>query len=315
MNERLRESRERVWKLERTTRRRNELREECARLAARERDLAQRLARERKAVDRLQEFSLQAIWHSLRGDKPEALAEEKREYLYFEVKHDEAAARLAETKTQLDTIESDMAALHDAKEGHARELASEERPLRNGTGPDAERLRAIASQEAGWQDDLRQLKEAESAALDATSALSTVDEHLGAARNWGGVDIIGGGIVTTAIKHSQINSARSSLARAQVKLRALERELGDVGRVETFSIDIGRFATFADYFCDGFVVDLFVQSRIHDARERIVRTIADVRRIESDLRGHERRARAALLKLGEERRRIVEGDEAQGDAE
>jgi hypothetical protein len=319
VNEQLVEARNRLRSFERATERLAQLRAESARLRERIEVLAEQLAQEQKDVDRLEELSLQAIWHSLRGDKPEALAEEKRQLLYFKVKHDEAAAQLAETEKQLEAMSKELESLRGAREEHARLLAEEERALRNSSGPVAQRLQAIAGEAAGLQDVLRQIKEAESAALDASSSLSQVDDHLGAARNWGGLDMFAGGIVTTAIKHARINSARSSLARAQVKLRALERELGDVGRVESFSIDIGGFATFADYFCDGLMIDWFVQSRIHDAREGVFRTIADVRRIGSDLRGQERRAMAALQALEDERRRIIEGgdvaDEPAGEAD
>jgi hypothetical protein len=313
VKQQLAEARDRVRAWERATQRLTQLRTESARLHDRVDVLVAQLAQEQMDVDRLEEFSVQAIWHSLKGDKPEALAEEKRQLLYFKVKHDEAAAQLAATEKQRQAMVDELEALQGAQEDYAHFLAVEERALRDSKGPVSERLQAIAGEEAELQDVLRQIKEAESAALDASTALSQVDEHLGAARTWGGIDMFAGGIVTTALKHSRINSARSSLARAQVKLRALERELGDVGRVESFSIDIGSFATFADYFFDGLMIDWFVQSRIHEACERVFETIADVRRIGSDLRAQDRRARAALQALVDERRRLVEGDDAAID--
>jgi multidrug efflux pump subunit AcrA (membrane-fusion protein) len=315
VNEQLAEARNRVRALERAQERLTQLRTESARLRERVDVLAERLAREQKDVDRLEEFSVQAVWHSLRGDKPEVLAEEKRELLYFKLKHDEAVARLAETENHRQAKSEEVDLLKDARAEYARLVAEEEHTLLNSTSPVGERMRAIGGEMAELQDALRQLKEAELAALDASTALSRVDEHLASARTWGGIDMFAGGLVATGIKHAHINQARSSLARVQVKLRAFERELGDVGRNERFSIDIGRFATFADYFLDGLMIDWFIQSRIHEARERVFSTMADVRRITSDLRAQERRARAELSVLEEERRRIVESDDDANSVE
>src|SRR4249919_3791649 len=101
MNERLQEARELVRQFERAKRRVRELTAETERLTQRVRDFAAGLAGEQRDVDRLNELSLQSIWHSLCGDKPEALADETRELLQARARHDEAVALLKETELQL----------------------------------------------------------------------------------------------------------------------------------------------------------------------------------------------------------------------
>ncbi len=315
MNEKLSEARERVHKLERAEKRLVELRAECSKRRERVDVFADRLTREQKDVDRLEEISIQSIWHSLRGDKVEALAEEQHQLVYAKLKRDEAAARLAETeKLRAEMVEA-VESLKDAPEDYARLLVEAEQALRAIPGEAGERLKSIADEEQRSKDELREVRQAERAASAAVEALSTVGDQLSAARNWGGIDMMGGGLITTAIKHSHINSARSALARAQTRLRALERELRDVDRLESFTIDISRFATFADYWFDGLMSDWFVQSRIHEARERAMRTLSDVRRIGVDLRAQERRTRTSLQQLVDERQRIVEGNDVSGEGD
>ncbi len=74
---------------------------------------------------------------------------------------------------------------------------------------------------------------------------------------------------STAIKHSRIDDARGYAHTAQQRLRRFSGELADVNWKSELSIDIGGFATFADYFFDGLISDWVVQSRIRDSIQRV----------------------------------------------
>ena len=53
---------------------------------------------------------------------------------------------------------------------------------------------------------------------------------------------------------------------------------------ETLNINTGDFLSFADYFFDGFLADMMVQSRIHDAQRQVDDAIYRVESILSRLR-------------------------------
>ena len=57
-----------------------------------------------------------------------------------------------------------------------------------------------------------------------------------------------------------------------------QNELRDIEDLQELDIRIGDFITFADFFWDGFLADILVQSRINDARTKIADAI---RRTES----------------------------------
>ena len=109
-------------------------------------------------------------------------------------------------------------------------------------------------------------QEAIEAGERALRSLKAAHEQLRKARNWGIYDIIGGGFLSSLIKHSKIDNARSCIDRAKYDLQVFNRELRDVSMCLDF--DIGDFLTFFDLM-DSFFADIMVQSRIADASRKV----------------------------------------------
>ena len=128
----------------------------------------------------------------------------------------------------------------------------------------------------------RERQEAIVAGERALDSLYGVRKELESAGNWGLLDMFGGGMFTTFVKHSKMNDAQRYMERAKRDLAAFSRELADVS--ETLNINSGDFLTFADYFFDGFVADMMVQSRIRDAQRQVDDAIYRVESILSRLR-------------------------------
>ena len=128
----------------------------------------------------------------------------------------------------------------------------------------------------------RERQEAIDAGERALDSLYGVRKELESAGNWGLLDMFGGGMFTTFVKHSKMNDAQRYMERAKRDLAAFSRELADVS--ETLNINSGDFLTFADYFFDGFVADMMVQSRIRDAQRQVDDDIYRVESILSRLR-------------------------------
>ena len=125
-------------------------------------------------------------------------------------------------------------------------------------------------------------QEAIDAGERALDSLYGVRKELESAGTWGLLDMFGGGMFTTFVKHSKMNDAQRYMERAKRDLAAFSRELADVS--ETLNINSGDFLTFADYFFDGFVADMMVQSRIRDAQRQVDDAIYRVESILSRLR-------------------------------
>ena len=74
----------------------------------------------------------------------------------------------------------------------------------------------------------KEVAEAVNAANDALYYLTNADEMLSKARNWGIADIMGGGIIITAIKRQRMQEASREIDKAKRSLSVLKKELGDL---------------------------------------------------------------------------------------
>ena len=101
------------------------------------------------------------------------------------------------------------------------------------------------------------------------NSLRTARENLNSAKNWGLVDMFGGGFFTTMLKHSKMDQAKQNMEQAKYDLRNFSKELNDVNLACDLHMDTGDFLSFANDFFDGFVVDWMVQDRINTARRQV----------------------------------------------
>ncbi len=116
-------------------------------------------------------------------------------------------------------------------------------------------------------------KEAIEAGDRALNSLSQAYFELKSAKNWGLVDLFGGGFFTTMIKHSKMEKAQSYMEQAKYDLRRFGKEVRDMDGYINLNVDMDDFLSFADYFFDGFLADWFVQSKINKAQEQVERAI------------------------------------------
>ena len=119
----------------------------------------------------------------------------------------------------------------------------------------------------------KEVNEALHAIEETLGHLSRAQDYLSSAGNWGLFDMIGGGFITTMIKHGKMNEAERAMAAARNSIRNLKKELSDVDQLVDVDLNISDFLSFADYFFDGFVVDWMVQDRINNARHQVEEAI------------------------------------------
>ena len=139
-------------------------------------------------------------------------------------------------------------------------------------------------------DYRKEINEALNAGQEALSCLNQARDCLNSAGNWGIVDMLGGGMITTFIKRSKMKDADALVQQARSALKRFQRELMDVENIPDFRIETGDFLTFADYFFDGFVADMLVQSKIGDARRQVDNAIQKVNYIMNQLKGIDRKS-------------------------
>lgn len=145
-------------------------------------------------------------------------------------------------------------------------------------------VRKKGTQQMAEMDYRREIDEAMCAGQEALRCLNQAKDCLNSAGNWGIVDMLGGGMLTTFIKRSKMKDADALVQQARSALKRFQRELMDVDSIPEFHIQTGDFLSFADYFFDGFVADMLVQSKINDARRQVENAIQKVNYIMSQLK-------------------------------
>ena len=119
--------------------------------------------------------------------------------------------------------------------------------------------------------EIKEIEEALTAGHSVLSGLDQVIDNLQQARNWGTWDMLGGGLISSLVKHDRIDDARDSVEHVQVELLRFKRELADVHQSSEIRVDITSLERFADLFLDGLIIDWVVQSKINQSLEEAVK--------------------------------------------
>ncbi len=249
-------------------------------------DLKAILDKEKVDVEKLEGLGLASLFHAVLGDKNARIEKEKQEYLAAKLKYDDAEYAVAALDRDIEATTEQIAALGDVDSQYREILAEKEEMISQQGGDTAQKLASLSEHAAAVRADITELNEAIAAGKAAMEGLERVIDSLRSAKNWGTVDMIGGGLIATAVKHSRLDSARESIHQLQHALRNFQRELADVGAATDLEVDIGSFATFADYFFDGLIVDWMVQSRINNSLDTALDAGRRVQSVLANLEAH-----------------------------
>lgn len=235
-------------------------------------ELASSLQKEGKDVKKLEGLSLTGLFLGILGSKEEQLAKERQEYLAAKLRFDQCKDSILALEEQSSDINQKIAQLKDIDMQYEAVFKEKENFILNERSAVSQKFLRFSEEIADIQSNIRELKEAINAGDAVLEEINGVINSLRSAQSWGTWDLLGGGLISTAVKHSRINDARDSVHRVQQKLMIFSRELKDVNPYlkSGVAIDIGGFATFADYFFDGLIADWIVQSRIKNSMENAV---------------------------------------------
>lgn len=232
-------------------------------------ETAQSFRKEQDDVDKLEKGGVHAFLLTLIGHKEERLDKERREALAAKLQYDQARSDLEYLENKLNGLIRERDGLRDAPEQLEALWTEKAELVKTMGGQTGARLVELDRQLSDVTHQQKELEEALSAGENAKRLLGQVQDDLDSARSWGTWDMLGGGLIATIAKHDRLDSAQSSIRAAQRALSDFRTELADVSQLQVPSIQIGEFATFADYFFDGIFSDWYVQSSIKKAQEGV----------------------------------------------
>ena len=232
-------------------------------------ETAQSFRKEQDDVDKLEKGGVHAFLLTLIGHKEERLDKERREALAAKLQYDQARSDLEYLENKLNGLIRERDGLRDAPEQLEALWTEKAELVKAMGGQTGARLVELDRQLSDVTHQQKEVQEALSAGENAKRLLGQVQDDLDSARSWGTWDMLGGGLIATMAKHDRLDSAQSSIRAAQRALSDFRTELADVSQLQVPSIQIGEFATFADYFFDGIFSDWYVQSSIKKAQEGV----------------------------------------------
>jgi hypothetical protein len=149
-------------------------------------------------------------------------------------------------------------------------------------------------QAAAVRAELTEIEEALRAVDACSEAVSYALRQLRSAANWGTWDLLGGGLMVSAVKRGKVEDALGALGQVATALVAVRRELADVPTAIALptGIEMGSGAWTFDVWFDNIFSDLNMQQRINDAT--------------TQAEGLAGRLAAAHAQLGALRRQVVD---------
>lgn len=238
--------------------------------------LAQKLKRlraaasaEHKDVERLEGRSLAAFFYAMTGRMEEKLSKERREAYAARVKYDAAAREYAAVLEDLHRYGEALERLRGSGERYDRLLHQKAAALKAAGGPAGAELLRLEERIAGLESQEQELQEALDAGRQALNDTDTILDRLMKAGNWATVDMVGGGLGSSMMKHGFLDEAQELVERLQVQLRRFRTELLDVAVDAEIQVRIDGSLRFADYFFDDLFADWVVMDKIMQSRERV----------------------------------------------
>ena len=237
----------------------NQLKEKLTRLT-------EQLKKEFADVKRLEGNSLSSLFYSFLGNKVEKIDKERQEYLAAKLKYESCKNELEQIKNEIEKIEKQLADLGNPDLDFQNQLTKKSLQLKQ-SGDDTlskyEELLEI------YYSQKKEINESIDAGEKALSGLRNAIRILRKAVNWGTFDMLGGGLIATAVKHSNIDQAKAQIHYVQSCLNRFRRELADINShaLPDMNLQLDSFTTFADYFFDNLIFDWVVQSKIHRSLE------------------------------------------------
>lgn len=232
-------------------------------------ELSMQKDKEKLDVDRLERRSLANYFYQVVGKLDEKLTKEKQEAYEAAVKYDAAYSELQAVETDLCAKELEYGRVRRSNERYQEVLKEKQEAVKQSGILEASEILRLEAQITSLDVQIKELEEAVSAGKRAEQIADGILKSLSSAEGWGTWDLLGGGIIADAVKHSHLDEAQSQVERLQEALRRFKTELADVEIIADMQVNIDGFLRFADYFFDGLFADWSVMNRISEAQEQV----------------------------------------------
>ena len=242
------------------------------------RDLGAILEAETADLRKLEGLSLTALFYTVLGGKDQQLEKGRQELLAAKLKYDECGQARSALQREITELELRIRNLGDLEQQYANLIAEKEYLIVITPDPAFKEYFELSEQLTDLRSGIKEMREAVDAGKAVIKALRHAVNSLKSAEGWGTWDLTGAGLMTTTLKHTQIDQSRFWISQAQRLLHRFRIELTDVNisKGRRLGIELDRFETFSDYFFDCLITDWVVQHKIENSLRNAERMLGRV---------------------------------------
>lgn len=116
--------------------------------------------------------------------------------------------------------------------------------------------------------DLSNVNEVKNTICQILPLVDEAERKFKSARNWGFLDIFGGGLIVDLFKHGKLNSANNTMNEISYLLQILQKQLDGLTIPTDYRMKFG-FSSFGDFLFDGAIFDIYMQSKIMSSLDQV----------------------------------------------
>ncbi|MDN5341706.1 MULTISPECIES: hypothetical protein [Oceanotoga] len=268
-------------------------------------DYKDKLDKEYKDVEKLENLSISSIFYNIIGSKENKLHEERKEYLEAKYKYETCKHEVENIKRDIDYMNKLLKDYIGIEEEYEELIKEKTEIISNSNDENSKKIEEIFERIKTNSSYITELNEAIKAGENALTSLEKVIDSLKSARNYGLWDMFGGGMLSTMLKRNKMDEANQLATYAQHDILKFQAEMQDVNIALNSSFSYEGFGRFADYFFDGLFVDWIVQNGINKTLDNTVYTYNEIERLLSELRIKLKDVEQNIQRLEEEKNTFI----------
>ena len=269
--------------------------------------LEEKLNKEFKDVEKFNKISVVNIIGTIFNFREEKLYKEEQEYLEAKLRYEEYRVTVEELKNDLETTKSRIESISNYEERY-EELIQEKSELLKGLDLNKRlELEEIEDSINRYVKEGIEIKEAIDEAINCDFTVNSALKYLNDASGLATWDILGGGAVTSIMKHDAVNSAKKEIERLGYAITKLEKELSDINMISiSGNFNNIESSYLVDVFFDNIFTDISVSNKIDSSLDSVRNVKNKLDRCKEELYEKEKNNNEELIKLREKYKELVE---------
>ncbi|CAK4839792.1 unnamed protein product [Aphanomyces euteiches] len=183
---------------------------------------------EQHDVEKLQGLTITNLFYTILGSKNDKLKTENEEVLKAKLRYDQSIEMQRHIERDIKSLKVQLVDVINIQLEYEQLMEAKESFIRDHDPETSGKLMSLSEQKANLTVVCKELREAVRAGELVQQALERAEDCLRSAKNWGTYDLLGGGMISTAIKHGRMDDAQDHIRTAQNRLSQFAKELKDV---------------------------------------------------------------------------------------